>query len=102
VKLALTSPPVDGRANEELQRFFAELFRDSRSTMVLIAGEHTRDKPVLIAQRDGAAILTAIQQALASSNVPSSYSSLIVDRVIRGCLLYTERVLSIFLRGSNS
>ncbi|MGB8479873.1 MAG: DUF167 domain-containing protein [Acidobacteriaceae bacterium] len=72
VKLALASPPVDGRANEELQRFFAGLFKVPRSAVVLVAGEHTRDKRVLIAQQDGAAILAAIQQAFTASGAPSS------------------------------
>ena len=72
VKLALASPPVDGRANEELQRFFARLFDVSRSAVVLLAGEHTRDKRVLIAERNGVAILAVIERALAASKPPAS------------------------------
>lgn len=68
VKLALASPPVEGRANEELQRFFAKIFKVTRSAVVLLAGEHARNKRVLIAERDVAAILAAIEQALAASN----------------------------------
>jgi hypothetical protein len=72
VKLALASPPVEGRANEELQRFFAKLFKVSRRAVVLLAGEHARNKRVLIAERDGAAILAAIEQALAAAKPPAS------------------------------
>jgi uncharacterized protein len=72
VKLALASPPVDGRANEELQRFFAKLFEVPRSAAQIVGGEHTRDKSVLIAERNGAAILAAIEQALAGSKPPVS------------------------------
>jgi hypothetical protein len=68
LKLALASPPVDGRANEELQQFFAKLFNVSRSAVVLLAGEHARNKRVMISQRGGAAIRPAIRQALAASN----------------------------------
>ena len=71
VKLALASPPVDGRANEELQRFFAKLFEVSRSAVKLVGGEHTRDKRVLIAGRDGAAILAVIEPLLTVSNPPA-------------------------------
>ena len=72
VKLALASPPVDGRANEELRRFFATLFEVSRSAVQLIGGEHSRDKRVLIAERNGAAILAVIEQALVASKPPVS------------------------------
>jgi hypothetical protein len=68
LKLALASPPVDGRANEELQQFFAKLFNVSRSAVVLLAGEHARNKRVMISQQGGAAIRPAIRQALAASN----------------------------------
>ncbi len=72
VKLALASPPVDGRANEELQRFFARLFEVSRGAVQFVGGEHTRDKRVLISGRDGAAILAVIERALAPSKLPPS------------------------------
>lgn len=72
VKLALASPPVDGRANEELRRFFATLFGVSRSAVQLVGGEHSRDKRVLIAERNGAAILAVIEQALVATKPPAS------------------------------
>ena len=67
VKLALASPPVDGRANDELQQFFAGLFEVSRGAVTIVGGEHTRDKRVLIAGRDGAAILALIEPLLTAS-----------------------------------
>ena len=65
LKIALASPPIDGRANEELQRFFAELFSVSRTTIVLLAGEHSRNKRVMISKRESAEIGSAIEYALA-------------------------------------
>lgn len=67
LKVALASPPVDGRANEELQRYFAKLFKVSRSAVVNLAGEHARNKRVMISQRDGATIIAAIEQVLAAA-----------------------------------
>ncbi|MHB1796095.1 MAG: DUF167 domain-containing protein [Acidobacteriaceae bacterium] len=72
LKIALASPPVDGRANEELQRFFSKLFNAPRSAVVLLAGEHARNKRVLIAERNSAAILAAIELAHASKDAHSS------------------------------
>ncbi len=72
VKLALASPPFDGRANTELQQFFARLFEVSRSAVQLVGGEHTHDKRVLIAERDRTAILTVIERELAVSKASAS------------------------------
>ncbi len=72
VKVALASPPIDGRANEELQRFFARLFEVSHGAVQFVGGEHTRAKRVLIAERTGVAILAVIERALAASKLPPS------------------------------
>jgi uncharacterized protein len=72
VKIALASPPVDGRANEELQRFFATLFTVPLSSVQLVGGEHARDKRLLIAERDRTAILVVIERELAASKPPTS------------------------------
>ncbi len=64
LKIALASPPVDGRANEELQRFFAELFSVPRSAVTLLAGESSRNKRVAVSNRTSAQIRAAIEPAL--------------------------------------
>jgi uncharacterized protein len=48
LKLALTSPPVDGRANEACIEFFAKLFRVPRSSVTIAAGETSRNKVVRV------------------------------------------------------
>jgi hypothetical protein len=59
VKLALTSPPVDGKANEACIRFFAELFGVPRSAVTIVSGETNRTKIIQIVQisRDKAEML---------------------------------------------
>jgi uncharacterized protein (TIGR00251 family) len=64
LKIALAAPPVDGRANEELQRFLAEVFKVSRTSVGLLAGEHSRDKRIAIAHRTSTQISSAIELAL--------------------------------------
>ena len=49
LKLSLTSPPVDGRANEACIEFFAKLFRVPRSSVTIAAGETSRSKVVRVA-----------------------------------------------------
>ncbi|MCU1286495.1 MAG: hypothetical protein JWO13_2845 [Acidobacteriales bacterium] len=49
LKLSLTSPPVDGRANAACIDFFAELFAVSRASVTIAAGETSRNKVVRVA-----------------------------------------------------
>jgi uncharacterized protein (TIGR00251 family) len=49
LKLSLTSPPVEGRANQACIEFFAELFAVSRSSVTIAAGETSRNKMVRVA-----------------------------------------------------
>ena len=48
LKLAVTAPPEDGRANEALVTLLRELFGLKRSQVELIAGPTSRDKRFLI------------------------------------------------------
>jgi uncharacterized protein (TIGR00251 family) len=49
LKLALTAPPVDGKANQAVIEFFAELFAFPRSSVTIASGETSRNKIVRIA-----------------------------------------------------
>jgi len=49
LKLALTAPPVDGKANQSVIEFFAELFAIPRSSVTIASGETSRNKIVRIA-----------------------------------------------------
>jgi hypothetical protein len=49
LKLALTSPPVDGAANEACIRFFADLCGIAKSQVVIVNGQKSREKVVYIA-----------------------------------------------------
>ena len=49
LKLALTAPPVKGRANQAVIEFFAELFEIPRSSVTIASGETSRNKLVRIA-----------------------------------------------------
>jgi uncharacterized protein len=47
-KVALAAPPVDGKANEECVRFFAELVKAPRSRVRIVTGLTSRIKVVEI------------------------------------------------------
>jgi uncharacterized protein (TIGR00251 family) len=44
IKLALTAPPVDGKANHQARAALAEAFGVSMSRVILVQGESSRDK----------------------------------------------------------
>lgn len=48
LKVRLTSPPVEGAANEALVKFLADTFAVGRRAVRIVAGEHSRSKIVEI------------------------------------------------------
>ena len=52
IKIALTAPPVDGKANKELLKFLAKYFKLPKSSIQIIAGESSRNKTILITDID--------------------------------------------------
>ena len=48
LKVSLKTPPVDGKANKELCRFFADEFKVSAGSVQLLSGQTSRRKRVLI------------------------------------------------------
>lgn len=64
LKLALTAPPVEGRANRAVIEFFAELFEIPRSSVTIASGETSRNKLVRIAGLTKAAITTRLSESL--------------------------------------
>lgn len=49
LKLSLTSPPVDGRANDACIQFFANLFQVPRSSVTIASGQSSRSKVIRVA-----------------------------------------------------
>ena len=48
IKLRITAPPVDGKANQQLIRFLASTFGVSKSSIQLLNGDSCREKRFLI------------------------------------------------------
>jgi len=64
LKLALTAPPVEGRANQAVIEFFAELFEIPRSSVTIASGETSRNKVVRIAGLTKAAVAARLSAHL--------------------------------------
>jgi uncharacterized protein (TIGR00251 family) len=48
LKIAIQAPPVDGKANDAVIRFFAQILRVPRSAVAITRGEKSRDKTVAV------------------------------------------------------
>lgn len=60
LKISLTTPPVDGRANEALIAFLAEALQLSKARISLLSGTTSRSKVVRIAGKSAAEIEVAL------------------------------------------
>lgn len=52
IKIRLTAPPVDGKANEALIEFLSKVLTVPRSRIEIVAGQTGRDKLVTIIDMD--------------------------------------------------
>jgi len=50
IRLRVNAPPVDGKANTQIVRFLAKLFKVPRSQVEILSGETGRDKRIRISQ----------------------------------------------------
>ena len=48
IKLRITAPPVDGKANEAIRRLIARLVGVSQSEVEIVSGQSSRDKLIRI------------------------------------------------------
>jgi uncharacterized protein len=60
VKISLTTPPVDGRANEALIAFVAELLGIPRGRVSLVAGMTSRTKVLRVTGKSAAEVRAAL------------------------------------------
>jgi hypothetical protein len=60
LKIALTTPPVDGRANEALIAFLADALHLPKASIVLVTGATSRSKLLRITGRTAAEVQSAL------------------------------------------
>jgi uncharacterized protein (TIGR00251 family) len=63
LKISITAPPVDGKANQAVIEFFADIFKIPRSSVTIASGETSRLKMIRISGVDKA----TLQQRLAEA-----------------------------------
>jgi uncharacterized protein (TIGR00251 family) len=60
IKVTVAAPPVDGKANAELERLLATLLGVPRSNISVIRGVSSRDKTLLVHGREPAEVRAAL------------------------------------------
>lgn len=60
VKLAVTAPPVDGKANEAVVEFLAALFGVAKSSIAIVSGQSGRNKVIAVRGRTADEIRKAL------------------------------------------
>jgi len=48
LKISLTAPPIDGKANEACIEFFAKLLKVPRSSVTIASGQNSRRKVIRV------------------------------------------------------
>ncbi len=64
LKLALTAPPVEGRANEACIAYLAEFLNVARSSVTIAAGESSRQKLIRVAGLSAAQVEAKLRAVL--------------------------------------
>ena len=64
LKLEITAPPVEGRANEACIQFFADLLKVPRSSVTIAAGSSSRNKVIRVTGISAARVEQALSTAL--------------------------------------
>ena len=64
LKIAVSSPPVDGKANKEVLRFLAAVFGVHKKDIMLKVGLQSRKKTVLVSSISASAIRDIVQAFL--------------------------------------
>lgn len=60
VKVSIAAPPADGRANEALIEFLAELLRLPQHCITIVGGAASRNKVLRITGKDAAEVQAAL------------------------------------------
>lgn len=64
IKIRLTAPPVDGKANKELIKFLSEVLDVPKSKIEIIAGKTSRDKLISILDEDADVVQKKILKSI--------------------------------------
>ena len=62
IKFDLQTPPVDGKANIALFKILAKMLKCSKSSLVLVSGETSRDKTIEVKGMEKSALINILNE----------------------------------------
>jgi len=62
LKLRITAPPVEGKANAECRRFLAKLLDVPASAVEIVAGASSKDKVIRVHNMDASRVREALRR----------------------------------------
>jgi uncharacterized protein (TIGR00251 family) len=60
IKLAITAPPVDGKANQAVVEYLSDFFRVPKSNITIVSGETGRNKLIAVRGMTAAQVLKVL------------------------------------------
>ena len=76
LKVRLTAPPVEGKANEECLRFLASRFDVARNRLSIVSGEASRRKTIQIFGMTSKELTVLLERIVPVSRVPELFDHL--------------------------
>ena len=64
IRLSIAAPPLDGKANAEVERFLSRLFGVAKGDVSVISGASSCDKTVLVSGAEPAEVRTRLHALL--------------------------------------
>ena len=61
VRIKITSPPLEGKANKTLTAFLAKVFKISKNRVKIVSGVSARQKTLLLAGLDSEEVLKTLR-----------------------------------------
>ncbi len=68
LKIGVAAPPVDGKANKEIQKFLAKMFSISKADIIITTGVHSRRKLVKIKNISTMEVRATVEKMLEKFN----------------------------------
>jgi uncharacterized protein (TIGR00251 family) len=75
LKIRLTAPPVDGKANEECLRFFSDLFGVPRTRLSILSGQTSRRKIIQVSGLGSTELSALLEKKIPVNRAPELFDA---------------------------
>ena len=76
LKIRLTAPPVDGKANEECLRFLSTLFDVAKNRLSIIGGQTSRRKTIQVSGMGSKELAALLERIIPVNRAPELFDAI--------------------------